>query len=363
MDIKEYKCPNCNGTVPFHSVTQTMKCPSCDVEFETAALDDYQKELAASATDHFGWGDAAQAGQAWEGSELDDLSQGSCPSCGAELVGDANTIAMVCPYCGNAQILKKRLSGLLKPDYVIPFQLEKKDAVNAFKKFYEEKRLIPDCFKEENHLDSIQGVYVPFWLFDAKAHGHIRYKATKTKSWSDSKYHYTQTDVYSVVRDGSLGFEKIPVDGSEKMDDSAMDALEPFDYAQLKDFQSTFLAGYSAEKYDVDAEVSKDRAKQRIKSTVETEFAESVGDYSSVSIESSTVKVEGGNVRYTLFPVWVLNTKYQKKNYQVIMNGQSGRMVGKLPVDEVKAKKYLLLYTGVWGVVFTLAIQVLRYVM
>ena len=359
MDIKEYKCPNCAGVVKFDSSAQKMKCPHCDAEFEIDGIESYQKELAVETKDRFGW-DTESAGKAWEAAELDDLTTGSCPSCGAELVGDKNTVAMVCPSCGNSQIVIKRLEGLLKPECLIPFKLDKKAAVEALKKFYQGKRLLPDSFREENHINSIQGVYLPFWLFDAKAQGYVYYRATKTKSWSDARYNYLKTDFYSVVRDGSMAFEKIPVDGSEKMDNNYMDAIEPFDYAQLKGFSSAYLSGYLAEKYDVNAEESKERAGLRIKNTMETEFARSVTGYVSVKPESSVVNVEGGKVSYTLFPVWVLNTKYHKENYLFLMNGQSGRLVGRLPVDAGKAWKYRLMFTGIAGVVFTLIIQALR---
>jgi predicted RNA-binding Zn-ribbon protein involved in translation (DUF1610 family) len=359
MDIKEYKCPNCGGAVKFDSSSQGMKCPYCDAEFEIAALEEYQKQLQAPVKDIVEW-DSKSAAQVWEQSELDDLSTGSCPSCGAELLGDKNTIAMVCPNCGNSQIVLKRISGLLKPEYLIPFKLDKKTAVEALKNFYKGKRLLPNYFKEENRVNSIQGVYLPFWLFDANAQGSVRYKAIKITSWSDRNHNYTKTDYYSIVRDGSLKFEKIPVDGSERMDDSYMDAIEPFDYTQLKDFQTAFLSGYLTEKYDVDAEKSKERAVKRIKATLETEFAKSVTGYVSVKTESSAVSVEDGKVSYSLFPVWILNTKYKQENYMFLMNGQSGRLVGKLPSDSGKSWKYRLIFTGIIGAVFTLIIQALR---
>ena len=359
MEIKEYKCPNCGGAVKFDSATQNLKCPYCDAEFEIAVLEEYQKELAAPAEDRYGWA-AEAAGKNWDENELDDFLQCACPSCGAEILGDKNTAAMVCPNCGNSQIVEKRLSGLLKPDYVIPFKLEKKDAVAALKNFYKGKRLLPESFRDENRINSIQGVYLPFWLFDAKAQGYMRYKATRARSWSDSKYDYTKTDFYSVIRNGSMAFEKIPVDGSERMDDAYMDAIEPFDYSTLKDFQNAFLAGYLAEKYDVDADSCRERAGKRIKATLETEFAKSVTGYSSIVRESSSVNVDGGKVSYSLFPVWILNTKYGKEDYLFLMNGQSGRLVGRLPADKSKSWKYRLLFAAGLGTVFTLAIQLMR---
>ena len=359
MEIKEYKCPNCGGAVKFDSSIQNMKCPYCDAQFEIAALEEYQKEIAVQEKDNFGW-DGKNDIQEWDENELNDLTQGACPSCGSELIGDKNTAAMICPNCGNTQIVLRRLTGLLKPDYVIPFKLEKKDATDALKKFYTGKKLLPDCFNKENRIGSIQGVYLPFWLFDANADGLVRYKASKTKAWSDSNYNYTKTDHYSVVREGKLSFEKIPVDGSVKMDDDYMDAIEPFNYAEMKDFQTAFLSGYIAEKYDVDADASKERAGQRIKASVESEFAKSVTGYSSVRKESSSVSVNDGKVSYSFFPAWVLNTKYKNENYMFLMNGQTGRLVGRLPADNGKIWKYRLLYAGIIGVVSTLIIQLLR---
>ncbi len=343
MDIKEYKCPNCGGAVKFDSSSQKMKCPYCDAEFEIKALEEY----------NFDWGEK-KVEETLNESELDDLSTGVCPSCAAELLGDKNTVAMVCPCCGNAQIVNQRLSGFLKPDYLIPFKQDKKAAIEALKKFSKGKRLLPDFFTQENHIKNIQGLYVPFWLFDAKADGHICYKATKEKSRKDSSFVYTETNFYSVVRDGSVSFEKIPVDGSEKMDDAYMDAIEPFNYKQLKEFNTSFLAGYIAEKYDVDAEKSKERAEKRIKASVEAEFARSIEGYNSVEIESSSINVKGSTPSYALFPVWVLNTKYKEKKYLFMMNGESGRLVGKLPIDTRKIWKYGFKYSGILSIIFAI---------
>ena len=358
MDIQEYKCPNCGREIKFDTSSQNLKCPFCDTEFEIEALIEFQKEMSMPETDQIDLKTGKAA--AWDESDLGDLSTGCCPSCGAELIGDNNTIATVCPCCGNTQIISQRVKGLLKPEYVIPFQLEKQTAVDALKKFYHKKRLLPNHFKEENQINNIQGLYVPFWLFDLRARGHITYKATKVRFWSDSSYNYTQTSFFSVIRDGNMDFEKIPVDGSEKMDDNYMDAIEPFDYTKLKNFHSAYLSGYLAEKYDVDANACKDRAVKRIKNSMESEFKRSVTGYTTVIKEHSTVSVTDGNASYSLIPVWVINTKYKNKIYQFIMNGQSGLIVGKLPVDKGKFMKYLLIFMGSFGLAFTLIIQLLR---
>ena len=164
-----------------------------------------------------------------------------------------------------------------------------------------------------------------------------------------------------MYREGGLGFEKVPVDGSERLNDDYMDAIEPFNYTKMKDFRTEYLSGFLAEKYDVDVDKSRERAIKRMKNSLENEFAKSVTGYATVKKERSSVNVENGKVSYSLLPVWILNTKYKNENYQFMMNGESGHLVGKLPIDKGKEMKYRLSYLFGFGAAFTLIIQLLRY--
>jgi predicted RNA-binding Zn-ribbon protein involved in translation (DUF1610 family) len=329
-------------------------------------LEEYQREMAeAAASDKFGWEKYGpeSGNKEWESGELDSLAVNTCASCGAEVIGDKNTVATVCPYCGNTQIIQARVTDMLRPDLVIPFKKDKKAAKEALQKFQNKKRLVPKFFNQQSRMDSITGIYVPFWLFDADTTSHIRYNATTVKHWSDSRRNYTRTNHYSCVRGGTLGFKHVPVDGSAKMDDAYMDAIEPFDYTQLTGFSTAYLSGYLADKYDVDAETSKSRANERIKATVEREFRKSVTGYSSVTPASSSVQFSGGTVRYALLPVWVLNTSYQGKMYTFAMNGQTGELIGKLPVDKGRFWGYLGGITGTIGGIGTILLFILRSVL
>ena len=184
------------------------------------------------------------------------------------------------------------------------------------------------------YIDEIKGVYVPFWLFDGQADADISYHATRVRRWSDSKNDYTETSHYSVYRGGDLSFAKVPVDGSSQMPDDLMESIEPFNFSEAVDFQTAYLAGYLADKYDVDAAQSVDRANQRIKNTTEHEFAKTVVGYDSVVPENSSVRISGGKAKYALYPVWILNTTYNGQKYIFAMNGQTGKFVGNLPLDK-----------------------------
>ena len=256
--LQEYKCPCCGGAIAFDSTLQKMKCPYCDTEFEMETLKDYDAELQNERQDQMEWETAA--GSDWQEGETDGLRSYVCKSCGGEIVGDANTAATACPFCGNPVVMMGQFSGALKPDLVIPFKLDKKAAKAGLMKHLAGKRLLPKIFKEQNHIDEIKGIYVPFWLFDTDVDAQIRYRATRVRTWSDKDYNYTETSHFMAHRGGSIGFEHVPVDGSTKMADDLMESIEPYDFSEAVDFRTAYLAGYLADKYDVTAEASIDRA-------------------------------------------------------------------------------------------------------
>ena len=338
--LQEYKCPCCGGAIEFNSSLQKMKCPYCDTEFEMETLAAYDTELKNEPVSDMNWENAA--GSEWDESETAALNTYVCKSCGGEIVGDENTAATACPYCGNPVVMMGKLSGSLKPDLVIPFQLDKKAAKAALKKHYSGKRLLPKVFREENHLDEIKGIYVPFWLFDAGAEAHIRYKATRMRSWSDNDFDYTETSFYAVTRGGTLAFQHVPVDGSTKMSDDLLESIEPFDLSQAVDFQTAYLAGYLADKYDVDAEQSIQRANERIRESVRSMMASTVQGYTSFTPANTQIELEHGTVRQVLMPVWMLSTRWNDQNYLFAMNGQTGKLVGDLPIDQSKKRKYFI---------------------
>ena len=244
-----------------------------------------------------------------------------------------------------------QFAGALKPDLVIPFKLDKKAAKEGLKKHLTGKRLLPKIFKDQNHIDEIKGIYVPFWLFDTNVDATVSYRATKVRMWSDSDYDYTETSHFMVHRGGSIGFENVPVDGSTKMADDLMESIEPFNISGAVDFQTAYLAGYLADKYDVTAEQSIERANKRVKYSTEEAFAETVKGYATVTTDNSSVQFHGGKAKYALYPVWLLNTTWNGNKYTFAMNGQTGKFVGDLPVDKGAAARWTVMLAAVFSVV------------
>jgi len=259
-----------------------------------------------------------------------------CPSCGAELLCDVTTAATSCPYCGNPTVVPGQFADTRKPDYVIPFKVDKDAAVAALKQHYKGKPLLPGSFASENHLEEVKGVYVPFWLFDGEATANVTFAATRSRVHTTASERITTTEHYRVERSGKVSFEKVPVDGSTKMPDSHMDAIEPFDYAQMEPFSMAYLPGFLADKYDVDADSCADRAQERCRNSAIAAMEETVTGYSSCSVQHADVQIRQNDTHYALLPVWLLSTKWQEKNYLFAMNGQTGKLIGDLPVSKGK---------------------------
>ena len=352
--LQEFKCPCCDGAIEFNSQLQKMKCPYCGSEFEMETLQAYDTELNAQPVENMTWDTAA--GSEWQEGETEGLRIYTCNTCGGEIVADETTGAAECPYCGNPVIMTGQFAGALKPDLVIPFKVDKKAAVAALQNHYKGKLLLPKVFKDENHIKEVKGLYVPVWLFDTDADAFVRYRATRTRSWSDSQHNYTETNHFSVTRGGVIGFENVPVDGSTKMDDTLMESIEPFIIGDAVDFQTAYLSGYLADKYDVDAEASIGRANERIKKSTEEAFAETVQGYSSVVPVSSNINLQNGRARYALYPVWILNTQWNGQKFTFGINGQTGKIAGDLPMDKNAFRTWLLgVAGGTAAVVFALS--------
>ena len=332
--ILEQKCPNCGGAVEFDANSQRLKCPFCDTEFDIAAMQQAE-EFKSNFVQDINWN--SQNSQ-WEAGETDGMNVYVCNSCAGEIVADATTGATTCPYCGNQVVMKGQFSGELRPDLVIPFKLDKKAAKEALKKHFRGKKFVPKAFLAENKLDEVKGVYVPHWLFSCDAVVNATYQAEKYKHWSDSKNEYTETTAYNVYRSGSIGIDNVPVDGSTKMPDDLMESIEPFNLNEAVPFNTAYLAGYLADKYDVDVNQSMGRANERIQTSALDAFEDTVEGYNSVTPMQAAMQVANGSYKYALYPVWILTVKWKGQNYTFAMNGQTGKFVGNIPTEEKKAK-------------------------
>ncbi len=341
----KYQCPACGAPLEFSAEKQMLVCGSCDSEFPKDIMQDNTQQPQQQNGESGGKIDWNIEGFVKNEQSVNAGAGFSCTSCGAQVVCDTNTVATECMYCGNPVVMSNNTTGIVAPDFVIPFKIDKNKAQEMLKEFYKGKVLLPNAFTNNNRIKKISGVYVPFWLFSCMGSGSATFNATKVRRWSDSNYNYTKTEYYEVYRSGQIGFDKIPVDASSKMEDNYMDGIEPFNYNDIADFSPMYMAGYFADKFDVSVDECSKRASDRVISSTESAFKDTVKGYSTVMKSGSFVQMQGKDIRYALLPVWMLNTKYDGKIYQFAINGQTGQVAGELPIDKGKLLKYRILIT------------------
>lgn len=340
--ILEYKCPSCAAAFTFDPTIQKMKCAHCEAEIEVECLsdqDDLLKELPAS--EDLIWGERGHRQQLE--SEEERVQLYICQSCAGELLTDETTIATSCPYCDNSVVLTERIRGDLKPDYLIPFKLDMEAAKQAFSQHLSGKRFLPKVFTKNNHIDDIKGVYVPFWLFNVTAEVDGRFSGIKSEHWVIGNDSYTKVSHYSLLRSAEMVYQQVPVDASQRITDDVMQSLEPFDFFEAEEFQTAYLAGYLADRYDQPADTSLAVANQRIRQTTEKRLISSIQGFDSVSVDEMSVRLKNDGALYALYPVWFLTTSWKGRSYLFAMNGQTGKFVGDLPFDRWAYWRYFLL--------------------
>ena len=308
MSTATYNCPCCGAPLAFSGESGKLECASCGNSYE---LDAIQAMSAAESIDKL---EFERCAESFDASEAAQMQAYVCKSCGAELMTEDTTTATECPYCGSPTILPERIAGGVKPEKVIPFKVTKEEAQKQFEEYFKGKRLLPNIFlKSRNRIAEMRKLYVPYWLFDCDAQADIVYDAEKRSTERRGDWEITRTKYYLVRRSGRMGFDSIPVDGSEKLDDRITESLEPYDLSAAVPFQPAVLAGAMADHADVDADACEKRAVERVEMSISQAMRDSVNGYSSISERSRSIHSDNGTATPVLMPVWLITTEKEGK--------------------------------------------------
>lgn len=343
MEAVQYKCPACGAGLKFNAENQDFKCEYCDSVFKEE--DFLDKDEALSHPMH----EAADNNDEFENALLY-----SCPSCGAQIVTDENTAATTCYYCSNPVVLSGRLSGELKPDYIIPFKIDKKAAIDRFKEFCGKKKFLPKNFISESRLEEIKGVYFPYWFINCDTNGSLNATSRQVRTWVVGDLKYTETTVTGHFRQGNMKIIDMPEAALKSKDRDLMKYVCPFNTADFVPFSMSYLSGFFAEKRDVETTEIYQRAVDDIK-TFSAEKLKSTINQVNVTVKDSQINVGEPDWRYNLLPVWVLNYKHGGKNYIYALNGQTGSVYGELPVCKKKLGGLFAIVAAASAVLLALA--------
>lgn len=313
-------CPSCFASLMFDATSGKMECRFCGCSFSLEDVaDQEEKELAASMKK--------------ESSDTMECNIYSCTACGAELSVNGVEASTFCAYCGQPTIVFSRVSQELRPEWIIPFKVPKEQAVEAIRGRFRQGMFIPKEVKDFE-VERVRGIYIPYWLFDTYHYDKQLIKGT-VGSGKRSRTKY-------FMREAECEFHNLSIDASSKLNDESSQRLEPFDMEDMRAFEVAYMSGYYADRYDQSAGDLEGTAYYRSKELFDEKMLESVNARSK-KIESSGPTHRVLKKSYALFPAWFMTFRYQDRPYTMLVNGQTGKLVGAVPYDTKKVVATLIL--------------------
>ena len=334
--MQNYKCKFCGAELYWNAEAGCLKCDYCESTYQPSDFDDAtQSEVVIT--------EKPMEPIYTNTTKEEKMVKYECKTCGGEVVTTETTMATICPYCGEAVSITSKSIGNFRPQLLIPFEQSKDSIIQAYKNYVNRSLLTPKSFKKENVVEKIQGLFSPFNLHTVCEHAKHRFSAetiSTTRRGDDRITHHRVYDL-AIIADGK--FERIPTDGAKRLDDALMDSLEPFEYSALVPYNPAFMAGFLAEQIDEDDDKMSVRAEARSKSGMTEKAMAAFHGYQDLRLINEEHEVKEHIKEYVMLPIWLLNVKHGGENYQFAVNGQTGKVVGKLPMD---IKKLILMLLG-----------------
>ena len=308
-----YECPNCNANLKFDIKTQMLLCDRCDTKMDPYA---FQKEQDAEE-------------QTMQEDDY-EITVFTCPQCGGRLVSDDTTAATFCSYCGSSTILQSRVSNLRRPRYIIPFQKTKEDCRDIYRKMMKHAWYAPGQMREEAYISRMRSIYMPYWVYTAAKYGRARQSASqyvRNVNYDVTMYSWLQAHVKAECK--WLAF-----DASSSFSDRLSNAIAPFVWLDIKRFTPSYLSGFYADVDDVPPELYESDVSDIMQYELYKRFAKepffekyTLGDMSDDLRPNEIYK------ELAMFPVWFLTYRDKDRVSYVVINGQTGKAAGDIPVD------------------------------
>lgn len=337
MSVITYKCPNCDGGLVFDPESGTYACEYCLSRFtreelyaDSQSSESVQKEFEEQETEK----------------PQESAVMYHCPSCGAEIITDETTAAAFCFYCHNPIVLAGKLEGEYLPDGIIPFKIAKEEAMEKFQEWIQKKKFVPRGFYSRRHMEKMSGIYFPYWLYACETDSYMNGTARDIRIWRIGDVEYTETKTFAIRRAGKVSFRHLPKTALQKAQNAMLKGIFPYEFGAMEKFHMGYLSGFQAEKRDIDKESLSTQIRQEIQKYAEKRMRDTISGHNSFSVESQNCTIAEEKFQYTLLPVWVLTYRQGRDSvYYFAMNGQTGEIAGKLPIDNKRL-------FGLGGIIF-----------
>jgi DNA-directed RNA polymerase subunit RPC12/RpoP len=348
MEATVYQCTNCGGNLEFHPGEQSLVCPFCGTK------NDAPVDTAPTVIDEL---DYEAAVRDLESSTATiEVTAATCEGCGATITLQENATTGSCYYCGTQVVGSGAAHKALQPQYIMPFRLTRDVATERFRTWIRSRWFAPSALKRYARVtDPIQGVYYPFWTFDA--HTRSDYTGQRGDYYTE-QIRTTDSEGKTVTRTvtktrwtparGTVSrtFDDVLVAASESLEPQLVDRLDTYSLKEVVPYSDRFLSGFRGESYSVELSDGFERAKGVMDGVIRTDVHRDIGG-DTQRIHTLHTLYSGVTFKYVVLPVYALKYRFKKKLFPVVINGETGEIEGKRPYSWIKIAALVLAIGGV----------------
>lgn len=326
----QVKCPSCGGFMTYSPASGNLKCVYCGSEKE---LDKTPVEMTGHLLED--WREVTEEEQTHKSIDI------KCEQCGATTTLSGNIASSRCPFCGSPLVNSNvKTRNCYEAEYILPFSFDKKNCKSAYKKWLSGKWFAPSRLKKEAaDPASFQGVYLPFWGYDANTETFYRGQRGETRTRTVRRNGRVETESYTVWYDMSgyvyLDFNNLLVSASDTIPDSILDNIRDWNLKACVPYNKNFVSGFTSEIYQHDFKECYPKAQRRMDGMIDNKIRCDIGG-SMQRILSKDTDYQNVAFKYCLLPVWISSFKYDNKLYRFVINGYSGEVVGEYPKSKWK---------------------------
>ncbi|MBB6049662.1 hypothetical protein [Armatimonas rosea] len=345
-----YPCPGCAANLEFDPKVGQLKCPYCGTEV-SVPRENTARALRENALDDYLTPDASQLARL-----ADNAVEVACESCGAVTEFTPPEVAGSCPFCA-AKIVAQPIAAnpLIAPEAVLPFAIPKKDAQAAIKKWLGTRWFAPSALKNMARQDGIAGVYLPHWTYDSQTVS--RYSGERGEHyWETERYSETDQNGRIVWKERQVQktrwyptsgtverfFDDVLVPASRAVSPKRVESLTPWDLNALVPYEPAYLAGFRAQRYQVDLGTGFESAKQIMSGVIHSDVVRAIGG-DEQRVHSVRTAYSDETFKHILLPIWIAAYRFEGKVFQVLINARTGEVQGERPYSFWKIAGVVLL--------------------
>ena len=326
----------------FNATVQALKCPNCGIEVK---IENNPEDVVEHNLD-------VHAIRTIKVEEKTSTSM-ECEGCGAMVEVDATSTATTCPYCGSHYVLSKKQVESIIPDGVIPFKIDKKDVEAIFTKWIKRRWLAPNVLKTLYQKDKVQGIYMPYWTFDADtstdytAMGGIDYQV-EYKDDKGEVHTRIETKWYPTRGHINHFFDDVLVRASNKLSDTLLGWIEPYNTKEVASYSPDYMSGFCSEIYTIDLKDAHNDAMHKMSRDIHYMAERDVlMRYDRVRSVRLNTSYYDETYKHIFIPVYSTAYTYKGNHYNVLINGETGKIKGEYPKSPVKIAAIIIVIIGI----------------